>query len=166
MAGLALACATPGSPSDDARRAELSAALDEAAAPPDPGVLEVRLAFASDVDLDLYVSDPRRETVYYANTPSLSGGELVRDRRCDDVAPGAFAVERVRFVRPLPGRYRVGVDFPEACGDARAAAFGVRVNWGDARHELRDRASLRTFDSRVLEFELGPDGALVPVPAD
>src|SRR4029453_11922130 len=58
------------------------------------GELVVRLAFEPGADLDLSVSDPRDETIYYANTPARSGGALDADQRC-----GAEPAERIETVR-------------------------------------------------------------------
>lgn len=150
------ACASTGAPTDRETRA-MEAALE---APAEAG-LHVRLGFAADVDLDLYVSDPSLETVYYANTPSRSGGVLIGDQRCEN-AEASPRIEGVHFDAPQPGRYRVGVDFPEACDGAVAAPFVVRIDVGGAVHRVRGRARRLHFDSRVLEFELDADGRLVP----
>jgi len=90
------------------------------------GDLRFSLAFGADVDLDLFVTGPRQETVYFANSPSLIGGELEADLRCDAPAP---RVERVLYRDPLPGRYRVSVDFPRRCDaeDEGAAPYAVHV---------------------------------------
>ena len=47
------------------------------------GGLRVELVFSDDADLDLYVTGPDLETVYFANTPTRAGGALERDLRCD-----------------------------------------------------------------------------------
>ena len=39
------------------------------------------LAFGEAADLDLFVTGPRQETVYFANTPTAVGGELEVDAR-------------------------------------------------------------------------------------
>ncbi|MGI9432304.1 MAG: hypothetical protein ACR2PQ_08830, partial [Myxococcota bacterium] len=112
--------------------------------------------------LDLYVTGPLEETVYYANSPSRIGGELLLDRRCVHDGP---RVETVRFTAPLsPGRYRVGVDYPDACAEARGeraapAPFAVRVVGPRVDRDLEGLAARRVFDPVVLEFE-------IVVPAD
>jgi len=82
-----------------------------------PGELVVTLAWSAPVDLDLYVTEPGLETVYYANPRSRGGGALERDARCADAAGGPRE-ERIRWTAPPAGRYRVGVDYPEACARA------------------------------------------------
>lgn len=119
-----------------------------------PGALRVELVFGAEADLDLYVSDPGAETAYFANTPVRSGGALEADLRCDATAP---RVEVVVWKAPPPGRYRVGVDFPERCaGAVDAAPFELRVQAPGVQREQRGEAAFGRFDSNVLEFEIGP----------
>jgi hypothetical protein len=91
--------------------------------------LRVTLAWDAPVDLDLYVTTPSGQTVYYANPRDA----FVRDARCGAGAAGGL--EEARWRAPAPGRYRVGVDFPNACTDAvDTAVYRVVVDAG-ARHE-------------------------------
>lgn len=114
--------------------------------------LRVRLAFGEDADLDLYVSDPMGETVYFANRVAASGGELHLDRRCGDAAP---RIEEVVFPSARPGRYRVGIDFPERCdGGVGDAAFAVVVDARGRREERRGAVSLLRFEPIVLEVDV------------
>jgi len=116
----------------------------------DPGEIAVRLAFPAAADLDLYVSDPLDETVYYANTPVRSGGKLDADRRCEHAAP---RVETIRFAAPLPGRYRVGVDFQHACDEgAEVVPWAISIEAHGERRLLRGLAEWSVFASRVDEF--------------
>lgn len=112
----------------------------------------MQLLFGAEADLDLYVTDPFFETVYFANTSSrASGGALEADRRCDDPVP---RVETVRFERPPTGRYRVSVDYPERCGPVRAPVpFRVVVERGAQREERSGEISLGEFLPMVLEFD-------------
>jgi hypothetical protein len=139
---LAAACAAPGGPPQP-----------PALPPPAPGELRVRLVFGDAADLDLYVTDPLEETVYYANSPAgFSGGRLDADRRCDAAAP---RVETVAFADAPPGRYRIAIDHAEACGRAATAAWRVIVDGPGLREEARGEVSLGRFLPRVLEVELG-----------
>lgn len=126
------------------------------------------LAWSAPVDLDLYLTDPTWETVYFANTPSRTGARLLRDVRCPDVAgnEGAF-LELFGTTDPLPGPYRVGVDFIDACKASDApVSFRVVATYGDVRRETTGLIGLEEFAPIVVEFELrrtGPDGALILV---
>ncbi|NNL66213.1 MAG: hypothetical protein HKP30_08225 [Myxococcales bacterium] len=150
---LGLACATPAVRELDVRSDAADRFAAALAADPDgvsPDALVVRLSFAADVDLDLYVTDPLEETVYYGNSPSRIGGRLLRDVRCDGEAP---RVETV-VIDPAPsGRYRVGVDFPERCAGDGATDFALRVDFAGERRERTGRLAPRIFEPVVLELE-------------
>jgi hypothetical protein len=114
--------------------------------------LRVRLVFGETADLDLYVTDPLQETVYFANNPTRSGGSLDIDARC---GAAGLRVETVTFVDPPPGRYRIGVDFPERCdGRDRPVPFLVTVQHGSVRREQRGTIPLQRFQPIVLEEDL------------
>ena len=117
------------------------------------GSVQVRLAFGPGVDLDLYVSDPLQETVYYANTPSESGGHLDGDRRCDSETGSEPRVETILFPAAPAGRYRVGVDYARRCDpDADVAPFAVSVETGGQRSAHRDLAEPFVRQPKVAEF--------------
>jgi hypothetical protein len=119
-----------------------------------PEALLVRLAFGAASDLDLYVSDPFEETVYFANTPSRAGGALDADRTCDE--PGsAVRVETVVFERAPPGRYRIGVDHPRSCdGSNDPAAFALEVVHDGGSERRSGAVPHRIFEPIVLELNL------------
>lgn len=121
------------------------------------GVL-VRLAFDTGADLDLFVTDPQQESVYFANSPIRSGGSLLSDRRCDDPAP---RIEIVHFPNPMTGRYRVGVDFHRRCDDARLLGadgseglYVVRVDHGGQVTKREGMVTLGHFEVIVVEFDV------------
>ncbi len=151
LIGLGCASAPPASPSAAAR-------LDAAASPappPSPDAIVVRLAFAAEVDLDLYVTGPLGETVYFANTPARTGGRLLADARCEGRTAEPTRLETVIFDPAQPGRYRVGIDFPERCdGGKGPAAFALSVEGAGAGPLRRESTiALRAFDAVVLEFD-------------
>jgi uncharacterized protein YfaP (DUF2135 family) len=114
--------------------------------------LIVQLMFDSDVDLDLYVTDPMLETVYFANHKSKAGGEISGDVRCDTEGD---RLEMVSFPAPVPGRYRVGVDFPARCaGESGPAAFAVRVQHPNGELSKTGAVYFEQFEVAVLEFEI------------
>lgn len=129
----------------------LAMSLDATSAPAASNALVVQLVFDGSADLDLYVTDPLTETVYFANTPTKSGGALEADRTCDDPPR---RIETVVFERPLAGRYRVGVDHIRSCGPAAPAPFAVRAMSGERRVEATGALPLGRFDPIVLELDL------------
>jgi len=131
---------------------------DEAEPAGMPGLF-VSLTFGGNADLDLFVTGPLQETVYFANTPGRSGGVLVRDMRCDDKAPRS---EVVRFEKPRAGRYRVGVDFPRRCSTGPLASsetsYTIEVRAESGRlltgaDGVAGSIELGRFEPVVLEFE-------------
>jgi hypothetical protein len=145
LCALALACAAAPPPPAPAAPAPPAA--------PQASELRVALVFGAEADLDLYVTDPFEETVYFANTPSYaSGGALDADQRCGSPAP---RVEQVRFAHPAPGRYRVGVDHPERCTRTGVrSAFRLVVEWNGERVERQGEIELGEFQPAVLDLEL------------
>ncbi|MBW2314801.1 MAG: hypothetical protein JRH10_11470 [Deltaproteobacteria bacterium] len=126
-------------------------------AEPPAGAIVVRLAFDAGADLDLYVTGPLEETVYFGNTPSKIGGRLEADVRCDAPAP---RIETVVFPTARPGRYRVGVDHPESCGRRRSAApFAVELR--STAGERRETGAARPGEFEAIVFEW-----IEPGPAD
>lgn len=116
------------------------------------GALRVQLAFPGEADLDLYVTGPLLETVYYANTPTRTGGSLTQDRRCTHPPP---RLETVSFARPPAGRYRIGVDYARRCEeDAEVVAFVVAVDSAGGRELRRGLAVPAVFEPIVLEVDV------------
>src|SRR5262245_38599711 len=96
-----------------------------------PGELRVRLVFGVEADLDLYVTGPDQETVYYANTPA-GAGALDADRRCGDPGP---RVETASFAPAAAGRYRVGIDHAGRCEPGTGpAAYRVVIEGRSEEH--------------------------------
>jgi hypothetical protein len=141
-------------PALEAEAAKLEAALASAPAP-EAGAFRVRLAFGAAADLDLYVTDALSETIYFANERAASGGRLAADARCGSPAP---RIEEVVFAAPLPGRYRVGVDYMvyrAECGEQpQVVAYVLAVDGPEGRRVQRGLARRGIFDARVLEVVL------------
>jgi hypothetical protein len=162
LLGLIVALACASAPTELERREQLAAQANTLAAalgaqdlaPLEPGTVRVRLAFPQSADLDLYVTGPTHETVYFANTPARTGGELERDLRCDAPAP---RVEVVTFAAATAGPYRVGVDFPEHCeGAGDPVSFVVYLETATGRDERRRSIAPGHFLPIVMAAELQP----------
>jgi hypothetical protein len=115
----------------------------------EPGLV-VTLAWSAPVDLDLYVTTPGEETIYYANPRRA----FVRDARCAEGERGPRN-EEARWRSPAPGRYRLGVDFPEACVDGvREAPYRLVVDVNGARTEHDGTARLLVRQPWVTEIDV------------
>lgn len=99
--------------------------------PPDDlggGDVQVTLLWASGDDLDLYVSEPGGQQIFYGAPSSPNGGALDVDDRggaCDDTTTRA---ENVFWETDAPsGSYTVDIDRYSGCGDTATAQLQVRV---------------------------------------
>ncbi len=118
----------------------------------------VQLAFGTEADLDLYVTDPLLDTVYFARHESRTGGVIDTDVRCDTPGP---RIEKIRFARPWPGRYRVGVDHPRRCDGEQSPApapYAVTVHANGETYTANGIVDLEFFEVIVLEFEVEDGG--------
>ena len=120
-----------------------------------PGVVRVQLVFGEAADLDLFVTDPDHEEVYFGNSPTRLGGRLDADRLCGDPAP---RIETVRFSPAPPGRYRVSVDFPKRCHPGtETVTYRVVVDVGEERQEVEQVLSFGDTEQVVIEFDVSGD---------
>jgi hypothetical protein len=129
--------------------------------------VRVTLLWSSPVDLDLYVTDPSLETVYFANSRSQTGGRLEQDVTCKGIAGGGGALtERAEWAEASKGRYRVGVDFMEDCGsEIDETEFRVVTEVSGKRRERAAKILKGRFEPVVLEFDVpGESGETAPVP--
>src|SRR5262249_41076660 len=117
------------------------------------------------VDLDLYLTDPTAETVYFANNPSRTGARLVRDARCADMpAADGSSMEVAHVPEPRAGRYRVGVDFIDRCAAPREpVSYRVAVELNGVRRETTGLIRLEEFQPVAVEFDLGRQGTDGPL---
>ena len=88
-----------------------------------------------------------------APSPSLGGGVLSKDVRCDAAAP---RTEVVTFRDARPGRYRVGVEYAQSCAlRRRNAPYRLEVLAGEASWHAESEIAPGSFDNVALEFVLG-----------
>lgn len=111
----------------------------------------VELSWKVPVDLDLFVTDPEGETVYFANRKARTGLEMGEETDCRSIATGSAPFRETAIIAAArPGRYRVSVDFIKDCGTiALQAEFGVRLLEARNGNELaRGKSQVK---HRVLE---------------
>ena len=148
---LCLAIALPGCVSDEA--APLPTRL-----PPPPrqaSGLQIRLGFGAEADVDLFVTDPDLETVYFGNNPSRGGGVLERDLRCGGPEP---RTEVVKLRKATPGPYRVGIEYARSCTfRARSVTYSVEARAAGLEWNAEAEIAPGEFQNRALEFELQRD---------
>src|SRR6185295_2017200 len=105
---------------------------------------------------------PAGESLYFGNRRTRAGAVLADDARCGSAAAGGARLEEARLPSPVPGRYRVGVDFIDACGAAvDAVAFRVTVGRSPRQREVVSVIRPGEFAVVVLELELSEDGTVL-----
>jgi len=129
--------------------------------------VRVSLSWSAPVDLDLYVTDPALETVYFAHPRSESGGRLEQDLTCETMPQGAREqTEITQWTKAPSGRYRVGIDFMDGCKtEIEEAEFRVVAEVLGSRQVKAGTVLKNRFQTVVLEFDVpAGSGETVAVP--
>ena len=93
------------------------------------GQVEVTLWMSEPTDLDLYVTDPAGQTVYYGNRSVLSGGQLDLDANAACGSNMGVDNEHVYWRGNAPaGTFRVNVSHYESCVGGRPIDYRVTVH--------------------------------------
>jgi uncharacterized protein YfaP (DUF2135 family) len=121
--------------------------------------LFVEINWSSPVDLDLFLTDPAGETVYFANRKARSGVQMGKMTGCKEVAAGRPPfVETVSVPHPVQGTYRVSVDYIKDCGaSALQVDFNVRLVNAETMQQLaagHSTVKYRLLDTVGWEFEI------------
>ncbi|MCU0445629.1 MAG: hypothetical protein MUE85_12010 [Microscillaceae bacterium] len=102
--------------------------------PDSNGVLQFALSWQSTSDIDLYVTDPSGETIFFDNPQSASGGYLDRD----DV--DGFGPENIYFQTNIPdGTYSASVRY---FGPAEGSPTPYTVSVGNGLGAVRSRSGV------------------------
>lgn len=127
-----------------------AAATAPAVALPEPPLaptgVRVHLVWAGPADLDLLVTDPSGRT-YSVEHP---GDVIAGDAGCERA--GGVAVETASWTAPPPGRYRIGVDFPQACAATDGVPYRVVVDVAGARRVVDGTATPLQRTPNAVEF--------------
>ncbi|MBI4498292.1 MAG: hypothetical protein HY689_10370 [Chloroflexi bacterium] len=119
------------------------------------GEVQVTLAWAGPADLDLAVTDPAGETVWFGNPSARSGGRLDRDTHCGNFQMGR--PENVFWPQGSAprGRYRVAVTYYRDCGDAPLRLhLAVRILLPTGAHTVYGSLTRRGEEREVARFEV------------
>ncbi len=122
--------------------------------------LRLELIWNEAVDLDLFVTGPAGETIYYGNKQSKNGNKVVEESNCKSlVAQPKFLREVVIIPSAQRGKYRVSVDFIFHCGTGLEKADAELILFNDlTSDQLSDQKIVvrRQFLNTVaMEFEVG-----------
>lgn len=118
--------------------------------------LRVVLSWDSDnSDMDLWVTDPNGERVFYGNRLSYQGGQMSRD------FTGGYGPEQFSLRRAKPGRYKVEANYfgsrEQLVTGATTLTLRLSTHWG-SRRQQDQQVTMRLKDSAdtvlVGEFEV------------
>ncbi len=105
----------------------------------DPLATDVRVVLnwdANEVDMDLWVIDPRGEKCYYAHNRTQVGGWLSAD------FTGGYGPEEFWLRKAIPGTYQVQVNYYGSCQQRIAGPTNIRVemitNYGRPNEERQE----------------------------
>jgi hypothetical protein len=122
------------------------------------GDVKVSLRWSTVADLDLYVTDPAGEIIYYANPTSASGGQLDVDANAGCGDQTTTPVENIFWEAGTApaGTYGVQVYIWSTC-DVPASPFSVTVTTGDSEETYQFPAGEANFT-----FEYPPTTPFAP----
>lgn len=139
---------------------------DDTALPLPVGLRVVLRWDLNDTDIDLHVTDPNDEEVYYAHRASYQGGALSRD------FTGGYGPEEFILRDPKPGVYKVSVVYfgSRLARLSRGVILNVTLQTGFGTSELREQTvSMRLLEKTgnvlVGSFTVAPSGTLRIAPA-
>ncbi|MCW9034092.1 MAG: hypothetical protein OQJ97_07715 [Rhodospirillales bacterium] len=121
--------------------------------------LVIKILWTLPVDLDLFLTDPGGETVYFANRKAKSGITMGKMAGCAEVKMGASPyVETIVIPKAVQGLYRVSVDFIKDCG-SKAVQAGFRVHLLEKGGQKllgqgESKVKYRLLDTVGWEFEI------------
>lgn len=121
-----------------------------------PGNPRFNLVFDNEdnVDLDLYVTDPNGDTIYFANSRSASGGELDVDCQCGICPNGPNENIFWQSGSAPSGTYTYWVDYFGSCsGSSASSSFTLRVLRNGEIVETRT-GSLSSGESQQWQFNM------------
>lgn len=87
------------------------------------GGIQITVAWRGAADLDLHVTDPANEEVYFGHRQAASGGQMDQDAN-GECAATRPTIENVRWATPSPpaGTYQVRLQAFDLCGATDATA--------------------------------------------
>lgn len=123
-------------------------------------VLHIDLAWQAPVDLDLFLTGPDGETIYFGNRDARAGYKMQDESNCKAVSSSNAPYHESAIITAAKvGRYRVSVDYILNCGSG-ITEVGALVTLYDAVTGLKlgskdiivKRQELKTV---AWEFEVG-----------
>lgn len=121
--------------------------------------LLVVLEWKSPVDLDLFVTGPDGETIYFGNRTARSGHKMDKESDCHSkVLPEGIYRETASIPVAMPGRYRVSVDYILDCNTGFTEA-GANIYLKDMKTDtvlghVETKVNRKELTTVAWEFEV------------
>lgn len=105
------------------------------------GELNFALVWDGQADLDLHITCPGGETIFFRNQSSAAcGGVLDIDMNAGGVRSND-PVEHIYFENPRSGNYAIRVNYYDASSRRGTVNFVLRISFGDRQEEFRGSVS-------------------------
>jgi hypothetical protein len=121
------------------------------------GDVQVTLLWRDDVDLDLYVTDPRGETMWYQNPRSSTGGMLDVDANaaCESSAMMTNPVENIfwPYGGAPTGHFVVKVNYYADCIRRGTVSFTIRLKVDERTTEYPGTVTFENQTVQVTTFD-------------
>lgn len=121
--------------------------------------LRIELTWKAPVDLDLFVTGPSGETIYFGNKQSKIGDKLIEESNCESLtSKPSHLREAVLIPAAQGGKYRVSVDFIFQCqssldqADAKLSLFNAQTDTKLTQHTITVRREV--LNTVAMEFEV------------
>lgn len=128
------------------------------------GLLEVRLLWNTNADLQLLVRDSSGNAVFDDQPTVRSGGTLAASGNVNCTVPTGTPFSYIYWptnLPPRPGSYEVEVWFQNECNDPSPVSFNLYVTY-NGREIFSDTAQPLTNDRYLTSFTLQADGTVIP----
>ena len=120
--------------------------------------LVVLLSWQAPVDLDLFLTGPSGETIYFGNRKARTGHHINNETTCDTLAPTGPYRESATIPHAATGLYRVSVDYIFDCGsgieDLDASVSLTNKSTGKPLGGNSFSVSLQKLKTVAWEFEV------------
>ena len=121
--------------------------------------LRLELTWSAPVDLDLFVTGPSGETIYFGNKQAKNGDKVIEESNCESVISKSGHLRETVFIPAAQsGKYRVSVDFILQCG-SNLEDVAAKIDLFNAQNDTKLTQQTITVRRQVLntvamEFEV------------
>ena len=120
--------------------------------------LVLHLSWQAPVDLDLFLTGPSGETIYFGNRKARTGYHINNETTCDTLAPTGLHRESATIPHAAAGLYRVSVDYIFDCGsgieDLNASVSFTNKSTSKTLGGKSFSVSLQKLKTVAWEFEV------------